>query len=153
MERAHEIGMKIVLNPSPMNEKIFDMPLSYVDFFILNELEGMQLSGILEKEGRQILDALTKHFPNAQIVLTMGKEGAVYGYREENYYQPIYPVKTVDTTAAGDTFTGFFMGSIICGKTVKDALDTAARAASIAVGRNGASDSIPKLDEVEKDER
>ena len=153
MERAHEIEMKIVLNPSPMNEKIFDMPLSYVDFLILNELEGMQLSGILEKEGRQILDALTKHFPNAQIVLTMGKEGAVYGYREENYYQPIYPVKTVDTTAAGDTFTGFFMGSIICGKTVKDALDTAARAASIAVGRNGASDSIPKLDEVKKDER
>ena len=107
----------------------------------------------MEKEVRQILDALTKHFPNAQIVLTMGKEGAVYGYREENYYQPIYPVKTVDTTAAGDTFTGFFMGSIICGKTVKDALDTAARAASIAVGRNGASDSIPKLDEVKKDER
>lgn len=94
-----------------------------------------------------------EHFPNAQIVLTMGKEGAVYGYKEEKYYQPIYPVKTVDTTAAGDTFMGFFMGSIMRGKTVRDALDIAARAASIAVGRNGASASIPKLDEVEKDER
>lgn len=153
MERARKIGMKIVLNPSPMNEKIFDMPLQYVDFFILNELEGMQLSGILKKEGNQILDALMERFPNAQIVLTMGRAGAVYGYKEEKHYQPIYPVKTVDTTAAGDTFTGFFIGNLIQDKTVKDALDVAARAASITVGRNGASTSIPKLDEVEKDEK
>ena len=129
MEKAHLIGMKIALNPSPMNQAIMRMPLSYVDFLILNELEGAALSG--------------------QIVLTLGGSGSVYGYQGKTYTQPVYPVKTVDTTAAGDTFTGFFLGSIMGGNGVEQSLATAAKAAAICVSRNGAGVSIPSLQEVE----
>lgn len=148
MEKAYGIGMTIVLNPSPMDEKIFHMPLSFVDYFILNEVEGAIMSGVSHKDSQEILEALMKRFPNSRIVLTLGKEGAVYGDRKKRCYQPIYPVKTVDTTAAGDTFTGFFMGSVIQGMSVEEALDTAALASSMAVSRKGASPSIPTWGEV-----
>lgn len=148
MKQAYQIGMKIVLNPSPMNEKIFEMPLQYVDYLILNEVEGKMMSRISEGDSEKILDKLTTLFPDTQIVLTLGKEGSVYKYKEMKYFQPIYPVKTIDTTAAGDTFTGFFMSGIMKGKSVQESLKMASRASAIAVSRNGASSSIPKLEEV-----
>ncbi|WP_276949320.1 ribokinase [Acetatifactor muris] len=148
MEKARKTGMIVVLNPSPMDGKIFEMSLEHVDFLILNELEGAALSKASSTNPDEILNRLMTCFPNAQIVLTLGKEGAVYGYKDRKYYQPIYPVKTVDTTAAGDTFTGFFMGSIISGKSVEESLKTAAMASAIAVSRNGAGPSIPTLEEI-----
>ena len=63
--------------------------------------------------------------------------------------QPAFPVRAVDTTAAGDTFTGFFLAQIAAGKPVEAALRTAAAAAAIAVSRPGASCSIPTLAEAE----
>ena len=62
--------------------------------------------------------------------------------------QPIYKVPAVDTTAAGDTFTGFFMASITAGKEGAASLDIASTAAAIAVSRSGASSSIPTMREV-----
>lgn len=149
MEKAHQIGMKIALNPSPMNQTLLQMPLTYVDFFVLNELEGAALSGIPKERPHEMLDKLLQAFPAAQIVLTLGKGGSIYGYRGKTYTQPIYPVKTVDTTAAGDTFTGFFLGSIVHGNGVEQSLATAAKAAAISVSRHGAGVSIPSLQEVE----
>lgn len=148
MEKAHERGLKIVLNPSPVNEGIFEMPLSYVDYLILNELEGAALAEAAEEDSGILLEKLTGRYPNARIVLTLGKAGSLYGYQQERHVQPAYEVKAVDTTAAGDTFTGFFIGSIMRGKSVEEALETASRAASIAVMRHGASASIPLLEEV-----
>lgn len=149
MKKAHQLGMKIVLNPSPMNEKIFQMPLEYVNILMLNEVEGSAMSGMTEGEHEEILNCLMDRFPNTEIVLTLGKEGSMYGYKGTKLYQPVYPVKAVDTTAAGDTFTGFFVGSIIKGKGVKSSLQIASKASGIAVSRNGASASIPGLEEVE----
>ena len=148
MEKAHEIGMEIVLNPSPMDEKIFEMPLEYVDHLILNEVEGQSLCSCEQTDEIRLIDELTKKFAQAEIVLTLGKKGSVYGYKEKRIHQPIFPVKTVDTTAAGDTFTGFYIGSRILGKSVEKALETAAKASAIAVSRAGASPSIPTMSEV-----
>lgn len=149
MEKAHEKGMKIVLNPSPMDEKIFQMPLGYTDFLILNELEGAAMAGISHTDSGKILDKVMERFPDAQIVLTLGKEGSVYGYKDKICRQPIFPVKAVDTTAAGDTFTGFFMGSVIRGTEVEEALKIASMASAIAVSQKGAAPSIPTLSQVE----
>ena len=55
-------------------------------------------------------------------MLTLGKEGSMYGYHTKRCAQGIFPVKTVDTTAAGDTFTGYFVGEIINGKTPEEAV-------------------------------
>lgn len=149
VEKARKTGMKIVLNPSPMDGRIFDLPLSCMDYLILNEIEGAAMTGVSNGDSSQMLERLSKAYPRARIVLTLGKKGAIYRYEDKTCYQPAYPVKTVDTTAAGDTFTGFFIGSVMKGKSVEEALDTAAKAAAIAVGRDGASSSIPLLSEVE----
>lgn len=69
--------------------------------------------------------------------------------QDEKVHQQVYKVKAVDTTAAGDTFTGFFIGGLLKGLDVKDAMDQASKAAAIAVTRQGAAPSIPTLSEVE----
>lgn len=151
VEKAHEKGMRIVLNPSPMNEKIMEIPLDFVDVFLLNEVEAGQILGRnveTDVDGEALAAQLLERFPNAAIVLTLGGDGSVYADKDVQFCQPIYPVQAVDTTAAGDTFTGYFIAGILRGKTVQEAMDMAARAASIAVTRSGAASSIPTIDEV-----
>lgn len=151
MERAHEKKMKIVLNPSPMDGKIQGYPLEYVDYFLLNEIEASDLCG--EAPGRDadaLMESLGRRFPKARIVLTLGGDGSVYKDGELLLRQGIYPVPVVDTTAAGDTFTGYFIGGLQRGEEPKAALEHAAKAAAIAVSRAGAAPSIPARDEVER---
>lgn len=152
MEQAHRKGMKIILNPSPMNEKILGLPLDSVDYFLLNEVEaGQILSRDVTKrfDGEALAKELLQRFPTAAIVLTMGGAGSVYLDKEEMVRQPVCKVQAVDTTAAGDTFTGFFIGGILRGSSVKESMEMVSRAAAIAVTRRGAAPSIPLLEEVE----
>ena len=151
MRVAEEKGLKIVLNPSPMNEKILELPLQYVDYFVLNEVEAAQILGldnISEKDGEKIVRELHHAYPRAKIVLTLGAEGSIYFDGEKLYRQRAYKTEVVDTTAAGDTFSGFFIACILRGDTLEQAMDTAARAAGIAISRPGAAPSIPKIEEV-----
>ena len=70
---------------------------------------------------------------------------------KEKVFQDIFKVKAVDTTAAGDTFTGYFIAAVIEGRSIQEALRMAAKASSIAVSRPGATPSIPRADEVKKE--
>ncbi len=63
-------------------------------------------------------------------------------------HQEAYRVEAVDTTAAGDTFTGFYLASILRGEKVNNALRIAAKASSITVTKEGAAKSIPTLEQV-----
>lgn len=151
MNKAHEKGMKIVLNPSPMNEKIFAMPLQHVDYFLLNEVEAEQI--LQWKKGSEddmdvLAAALEAKFPNATVVLTIGSAGAIFTNGDKQFRQPSFRVKAVDTTAAGDTFSGFFISGILSGMAEEAAMEQAAKAAAIAVTRPGAAPSIPTKDEV-----
>ena len=82
----------------------------------------------------------------------MGKEGAVCYTPEGRTEQKAYPSSVVDTTAAGDTFTGYFISSVIDGMPVSEGLSLAAKASAIAVSREGATASIPLREEVLKAE-
>lgn len=152
IEKGHEKGLKIVLNPSPMDEKIKALSIEYVDYLMLNEIEAGQ---ILSKDNYDVFDkketieALMKHFPNAAVILTLGKEGAVYADKKEMFVQASYRVDAVDTTAAGDTFTGYFIGGIMKDLSAGQAMNMAAKASAIAVTRSGASPSIPVWTEVD----
>ncbi|WP_349946933.1 ribokinase [Lacrimispora sp. BS-2] len=147
MEQAYGKGMRIVLNPSPMNRKIWSYPLHNVEFFILNEIEA---GDICQRSGsvRELLGQLSEKFPGAKILLTLGQDGSLYKDGDQVFEQKIYPVQVVDTTGAGDTFTGYFIGGLALGESPVQALDHAAKAASIAVSRAGAAPSIPTRDEV-----
>lgn len=148
MERAHERGMVIALNPSPIDEELLKAPLQYVNYFILNEIEAKTLTNGVE-EDNAMLEAMLKKFPNAEIILTLGERGSVYAKGTVRVEQGIYKVPVTDTTAAGDTFTGYYLASIIQGLSVEEALNMAAKASAIAVSRKGAAPSIPEREEVE----
>ena len=148
MERAHKRGMVIALNPSPMDEELLKAPLQYVKYFILNEIEAKALTNG-EEEDNAMLEAMLKKFPNAEIILTLGERGSVYAKGDVRVKQGLYKVPVTDTTAAGDTFTGYYLASVIQGLSVEKALNMAAKASAIAVSRKGAAPSIPQREEVE----
>lgn len=147
MEKAAEKGIRIAFNPSPIDGKISQLPLEKVEFFLLNKIEGAALGGGNRPE--EILEGLKKRYPKAKIVLTLGKEGALYFDGEKTFFQPIFPVKVMDTTAAGDTFTGYFLEAVSRGLPGDVCLKRAAAASAIAVSRKGASPSIPDGAEVD----
>lgn len=146
VDKAYEKGMQIALNPSPFNEKLDAVDMTKISIFLLNEVEGFQLTG--ENDPDAILAKLRQLFPHARIMLTLGKDGAVYLDDHQKVFQPIFPVKAVDTTAAGDTFTGYFLAGLSEGLPMEQVLRISAKASSIAVTREGAVPSIPYRAEV-----
>ena len=146
IDRAYEKKMMIFLNPSPYDHGLDSCDLSKISLFLVNEIEGYQITG--EKEPEKILEKMKWLYPGAKLLLTLGGEGSVYQDETGIYRQGIYRVKAADTTAAGDTFTGYFISSVIDGLPVQEGLDLAARASAIAVSRPGASASIPLREEV-----
>jgi len=149
IDQAFAKGMTIVLNPSPLNSVITkECDLGKVSVFIMNETEGQQLTGATTPA--TIIAAMESSFANAKVILTLGKGGSIYHHGDEEYYQAAFEVDAVDTTAAGDTFTGFLIASLLIKKEpVRNALITATKAAALAVQKAGAAASIPFLSEVE----
>lgn len=150
MEKARERGMEIALNPSPIDDALFSYPLELVDYFILNEIEGQAIAGIREREPDKVMEALLQKFPQAAIVLTLGGDGVRYGKGQDRFSHGIFPVPVVDTTAAGDTFCGYFLASLARELTPKDALHYASMASALAIGVKGAAVSIPTWEEVQE---
>lgn len=146
IDQAYEKKMVIFLNPSPFQEQIRNCKLEKVSLFFINEIEGNQLTG--ETKPEKILDRLQEQYPNTKVVLTLGEKGSIYQFQKEYFEQEAFPVTPVDTTAAGDAFTGYFVAAILEQKSVQEALQLASKAASIAVSRKGAIDSIPYRGEV-----
>ena len=153
MEKAAERGLRMYFNPSPADEIIGALPLDLVDCFILNEVEGAILCGIepAAAEPVAMLGALRSRFPRADLLLTLGPAGSRWsGLDGTALVVPAAPARVVDTTAAGDTFTGYFIAATLRGEPPAAALDEATRAAAICVSRKGAAPSIPKREELGK---
>ncbi len=143
IDKAYEKKMKIFFNPSPITENMSAFPLDKIDCFILNEVEGEALTG--EKDTEKIIAMLKSKYPHAEFVLTLGSKGAVYFNNEKYFSVPAEKVRTVDTTAAGDTFTGYFIAELANGKSVEEAMKKATSAAAKAVTISGAAESIPYM--------
>ncbi len=146
VKRAHEEGLVIALNPSPMNEKIQAIDLNLVDYFLINEHEGSGLTG--KENFEEILDAMYEIYPKSKTVLTVGDRGSYYHDGKEKFHVDPVRVEAVDTTGAGDTFTGYFLASVAAGMPTHEAMSLASRAAAMTVQKKGASNAIPYLEEV-----
>ena len=147
-EIAAQKRMQIAFNPSPFDKSILDLPLQNVKWWFCNEIEGAELFGSGSPE--EICALFLNKYPSSNLVLTLGKDGARFCSSSLSFNQPIFESDAVDTTAAGDTFTGYFMSAISAGKDIPYAMEIASKAASIAVSRHGASTSIPYINEIEK---
>lgn len=147
IQRAGEKGMVIALNPSPFNGAIAKCRLDLIKYLLINEVEGGALTG--SQDPQEILDALHRRLPNTAVVLTLGENGAYFMAADgQRSYCPAAPCQCVDTTAAGDTFTGYFLTEYLERGDPAEALRWAAAASAIAVSRKGASTSIPRREEV-----
>ncbi len=150
MAAGKAAGMKVCFNPAPFDEGVFNYPLDCVDLFILNEHEAAGLARKpVETAPEELIATLSAAYPKAMICVTLGEAGSVLWTAATGLIrQKAYPVQAVDTTAAGDTFTGYFLAELTRGASLAAALDTASRASAIAVTRPGALDSIPYLKEL-----
>lgn len=93
--RAYEKHMMIILNPSPFDNALENCDLSKISLFLMNEIEGFQITG--EKEPDKILTKVKALYPKAKVVLTLGGDGSVYQDETGIYRQGIFKVKAVDT--------------------------------------------------------
>jgi ribokinase len=148
MTTAKSKSMQIAFNAAPITNDVLDYPLECVDLFILNEVEAEALSG--EQTPERMIKSLINSYPHACVVLTLGEQGATYGDPERIVHQDAFTVKVLDTTGAGDTFTGFFLAGWLDGQTIEQCLEVACKAAAICVTRKGAATSIPSETDIKE---
>ena len=151
VDLAYEKGMKIVLNPSPYNEKLSSVDFGKISWLLVNRVEAGQISG--KDQPEEAWQILHKAYPRLSVLITLGSAGST-AYRVtddqvEIARQEAFPVQAVDTTAAGDTFTGFFIGALLEGRPLQECMRRASMASALSVTRPGAAGSIPTRNEVE----
>jgi ribokinase len=146
VKQASSKGLSIVFNPAPMTPEILSLPLEQVGWLMVNEVEGKAIAGKFEPS--QIMDEILDRYPTLSLVLTLGGNGVYFSDANNRYFVPAEEVDPIDTTAAGDTFIGYFIAEIVKGSSVQESLITANKAAALCVTRLGAADSIPNRSEL-----
>jgi ribokinase len=134
---ARRGGTRVVLNAAPARELTPEL-VAVVDLLVVNEVEAQAITGHAEPD----MDALTAMVP--RVVLTLGGEGALYaerGGRSERI--PPFHVDVVDTTAAGDAFTGALAVAWGEGRDLVEAVRWASAAGAACVRKVGAFVSLP----------
>jgi len=147
VELAISRGLKVVLNPAPMSKDILSLPLEKLDTLIVNLGEAQALAS--QENLDDVIEALSAQMPSSRILITLGADGVVFISDGDVTKIDAKTANVVDTTAAGDTFVGYFVASVVDGLNDLEALDRACRAAAIAVASFGAMPSIPTLDQLQ----
>jgi len=145
MELARSHGVKVLLNPAPA-QRLPAGFLALADILTPNRSECELLTGIAEAP--RAAQALAE-MGVPRVVVTLGGEGVLYSDGGRVVHRPAWPAQAVDTTAAGDCFTGALAVALAGGARFGDAVDFAQAAAALAVTRRGAQASLPHLTEVE----
>jgi len=144
IERASSQKMKIIFNPAPFTEDILNYPLEKIDTIIYNEIEGRGLSGKTTIE--EIKGELLEKFQELNHIITLGDKGSIYFDNKDEISVDAIKAETIDSTAAGDTYIGYYLASITNKMTVKDSMVRASRAAGITTEKLGGAISIPHID-------
>lgn len=145
--RGHEKGMRVVFNPAPFDKRLLQLDLGCIDYLILNEVEA---AGFFDTGDVDSILQKAKQWPDLKLVITLGKKGCVYADSLGVIVCPAYQVEAVDTTAAGDTFTGYFVSMICAGHNSTTAVRYACAASALAVSAMGAAPSIPVMERVQE---
>lgn len=142
IDRCYEEGIPVMLNPAPY----MDIPEEWIEkvtYLTPNEheaalmFEGMDRDGILKAHA-------------GKVIMTVGKEGVVYGDGDDVVHVSGFTVSAVDTTGAGDTFNGAFAAARCDGLPLKEAVRFANAAAALSVQKIGAQGGMPWRSEVEE---
>ena len=146
IDRAREKKMRVVFNAAPMSGDVNALPLEAIELLVINEIEGFELTKKTAPD--DIIAILSSRFASTNILLTLGAAGSIYAGKGDSVFQPAMKVDAIDTTAAGDTYVGFFLAGYSAGNSVEECLALATSAAAVCVTRAGAATSIPSLGEL-----
>ena len=137
-----EMGLRVAYAAAPFSAEAVQSVLSLLDFLILNEIEMAQLSDALGKSASEL--------GIETVIVTKGADGAdLYRNGEMSHFDAL-PVTPVDTTGAGDTFTGYVLAGLDRGLPVEQAVQLAIKASALMVTRKGTADVIPDLLDVQE---
>ena len=103
-----------------------------------------------EFDSKKCMEELIGRFENTGNLITLGDKGSIYSDGKIKIEQSVVKTEVVDTTAAGDTFTGYFVRGILAAKEMETVIKEATVASSITVSRIGAAPSIPEMREVKE---
>ena len=148
---AHENGVKVILNPAPFPKNPLPKELlENIDIIIPNETEAAYMAGEQITDEQSALSVIKKiqDLGVGNVIVTVGSKGAYTLEDSKLINVPAFPVKAVDTVAAGDTFCGALCVALSKGFSMSDAIRIGNKAASIAVTRIGAQPSVPTREEV-----
>jgi ribokinase len=150
-ELAFAAGVPVILNPapaSPLNASI----LRLVTYLTPNETEAEGLTGIAVRDEQSTYAAAKKLLDLGvrNVIITLGSKGALVVTAEGKWMVPSYPVKAIDTTAAGDAFNGGLACAVAAGKPLFEAVRQANLVGALAVTKLGAQPSLPTAAELEK---
>jgi len=141
-DTARTLGLRVAYAAAPFDTDVVAEMAALADLLILNEVEAAQL---LAATGQELTD-----LPVDDVVVTLGGDGCRWVSNKGNVTQTYaaYPADPVDTTGAGDTFTGYLIAGLDRGMEMADAIDLAMRAGALMVARHGTADVIPDLKEI-----
>lgn len=150
LKKAKEAGKYTILNPAPA-VVLEDEIIENVDLLTPNETELEILSGIqinneddIKRAAQIMIDKGVK-----ELIVTLGSKGSLYINKERSMFKSAYKVQAVDTTAAGDSYTGALSVAFANGKNVEEAMDFASKVGALSVMKEGAQSSLPTLKDVE----
>lgn len=150
-KKAKSLNMITILNPAParyLEEDIYP----YVDYIILNQTECEILAGIYPTHEEHVKKAAAYLFSKgiSKIIVTMGSKGSVYVSKDELYESKAYKIKTVDTTGAGDAYTGAFAYGLAMHEPITTCLKIASAAGAYACLREGVENAMGTYNDIQK---
>ncbi|WP_299728362.1 ribokinase [uncultured Tateyamaria sp.] len=140
---AKQLGLHVVYAAAPFDAQAVAEVLPFTDLLVLNAVEAQQLSMAMKSELTDL--------GVASIVVTLGADGCRWldVLAGSETHMPAIPVTPVDTTGAGDTFTGYLVAGLDRGMPMLQALSLATQAGALMVTRKGTADVIPDLKDIE----
>ncbi|MGY0400226.1 MAG: ribokinase [Ostreibacterium sp.] len=148
LNEAYQRNIPVVFNAAPYSISLRNVALHRLHSLVVNETEAMTLAE--ESTIAKAFARLKILYPQIRIVLTLGAKGAWASYNGKDFQQSAYPTKVIDTTAAGDTFVGYYVASLFRYNPddLPSALALGSKAASLTIRHAGAAESIPNLEQV-----
>lgn len=148
IESAAARGIPVAMNAAPVDEAVKSYPLEKLRWLVVNEIEGAGLAGGASFD--ETMDNLAAAYPGVGIVLTLGSAGVRFRDGDRHIRMGCAKApKVVDTTAAGDTFLGYFLAGVLQKRDPAEALERATFASALTIQSPGAADSIPDAAAVE----
>ena len=149
LNKAKELNKYTILNPAPA-VKLDDEIIKNVDLLTPNETELEIISGVsieteedIQKAAQIMIEKGVK-----ELIVTLGSKGSLYINKEKSMFKKAYKVEAVDTTAAGDSYTGALAVALSQEKCIEDAMDFASKVGALSVLKEGAQSSLPTLEDV-----